>query len=380
MRILLSFLQGRPGHPIPSYGFWREYLINGLQEAGHECLEVPGADWAEALVYDDEDRLQKWRSQNWDLTISFVRRELLKGPIHLFLSYFYPQHVDETAISQLQRWGVPCVNFYCDNVREFQRVPEAFYCFDLHWVPEYEALPMYAAADLRHIHLPMPCWVPDAYRCTPEQEHDKAVFVGSADSHRRELLADAVRCGADVEIYGSSWTDDEITLGGPIDLPAKISNQLEFLRRNGMQAFVRKVRRKVRSKRVSELPKGLVHGPVTAGKYFSTLREARVTIGINRLPSISSPKAAKYSRLRDIEGPMLGACYLTEWTEGLTHLYDLGREIETYNTGAELAAKLIELSRNDCKRKHMRLAAQKRALREHSIQASIVRICSSIGI
>jgi hypothetical protein len=37
-----------------------------------------------------------------------------------------------------------------------------------------------------------------------------------------------------------------------------------------------------------------------------------------------------YSRLRDIEAPMLGACYLTEQTEGLECLYDIGNEIEIY--------------------------------------------------
>ena len=40
---------------------------------------------------------------------------------------------------------------------------------------------------------------------------------------------------------------------------------------------------------------------------------------------------------------MLGACYLTEWTEGLEHMYELGKEIETYRTAEELTSKLSEL-------------------------------------
>ena len=35
---------------------------------------------------------------------------------------------------------------------------------------------------------------------------------------------------------------------------------------------------------------------------------------------------------------MLGACYLTEWTAGLEHMYELGKEIETYRTPEELTA------------------------------------------
>ena len=44
--------------------------------------------------------------------------------------------------------------------------------------------------------------------------------------------------------------------------------------------------------------------------------------------------------MRDIEAPMLSACYLTQWTEGLEDLYELGEEIETYNSVEEMANKI----------------------------------------
>ncbi len=33
---------------------------------------------------------------------------------------------------------------------------------------------------------------------------------------------------------------------------------------------------------------------------------------------------------------MMGACYLTKRTEGLDQFYDVGSEIETYRTAAEM--------------------------------------------
>jgi spore maturation protein CgeB len=106
-----------------------------------------------------------------------------------------------------------------------------------------------------------------------------------------------------------------------------------------------------------------------------------VTIGVNRVPTANrSPyRPLVYSRLRDIEAPMLGACYLTEWTEGLEHMYELGKEIETYRTAEELTTKLSELRLDPERRSAMRERAQRRALSDHSVARSIARIGAHFG-
>jgi len=107
-----------------------------------------------------------------------------------------------------------------------------------------------------------------------------------------------------------------------------------------------------------------------------------VVIGMNRVPSIraSNRHPLTYSRLRDIEAPMLGACYLTEWTNGLAELYDVGTEIETYRTVDEFCLKLDELKRDKGRRRHMRESAQRRALSELSTHHSLLRICGRLGL
>jgi spore maturation protein CgeB len=77
---------------------------------------------------------------------------------------------------------------------------------------------------------------------------------------------------------------------------------------------------------------------------------------------------------------MLGACYLTEWTDGLEHLYELGKEIETYRTAEELTGKLSELRKDAVRRRAMRQRAQRRALAEHTVGRSIERIRAHFGI
>jgi spore maturation protein CgeB len=116
-------------------------------------------------------------------------------------------------------------------------------------------------------------------------------------------------------------------------------------------------------------------------EYIRVTREAMVAIGVNRVPSANrSPhRPLVYSRLRDIEAPMLGACYLTEWTEGLEHMYELGKEIETYRTAEELTSKLSELRRDPVRRRAMRKQAQRRALSDHNVARSIARIGAHFG-
>jgi spore maturation protein CgeB len=130
------------------------------------------------------------------------------------------------------------------------------------------------------------------------------------------------------------------------------------------------------------LPERYLGEPCPGDEYYRVLRGARVALGINRVPSLlaSDRRPLTYSRLRDIEAPMLGACYLTEWTAGLERLYDLGEEIEVYRTAEELAAKLNELCADPKRRMSMRARAQRRALGEHSVARSIERIAERLGM
>jgi hypothetical protein len=129
------------------------------------------------------------------------------------------------------------------------------------------------------------------------------------------------------------------------------------------------------------IPPDWVKPPVFGEQYFRVTREAQVTVGVNRVPatrrSLRWPLC--YSRLRDIEAPMLGACYLTEWTAGLDHLYEVGREIETYRTADELRAKLAELMRNRELCGSLRKQGQKRALNDHSVARSIRKIIARLS-
>jgi hypothetical protein len=382
MRILLSCLQSLKRHPLPAYGHWRHYFVEGLLEAGHEVVEVANVDWAEGLTYPPGRALEAWRTRTWEVVETFVRQEIALRPIHLFVGYLYPDQVEGAAIRELQRIGIPCVNFFCDNVRDFVKPPVEYAPFALHWVPEFEALPMYREAGLPYVHAPMPCWISTDLRNKSRLETEPATFIGSPDILRQDLLGRALRGGADFVIRGNGWLADTATQSKQIRTTATlIGNQIDLVKRHGLGGLLTKIESRVRPLRPPSIEESRIGAPLSDAEYFRVTREAMVTIGVNRVPTANrSPhRPLVYSRLRDIEAPMLGACYLTEWTEGLEHMYELGKEIETYRTAEELTSKLSELRVDPERRISMRERAQRRALSDFSVARSIACIGAHFG-
>lgn len=351
-----------------------------------EFVEIPGVDWAEALTYPPGKELDFWRAHTWEAVLDFVRREHARQPLDFFLCYLYPQQVEVAAIIELQRLGIPCVNFFCDNVREFYHLPVEYHPFALHWVPEFEALPLYRQAGLPHIHAPMPCWVPPELRCLPQAETELATFLGSPDLLRRDLLGRALNAGADFVIRGYGWTGKKEKLPSNTmpqgSIASTIANQFNLIQSQGVRGLGCKIVDRVWPLRAPAMPDSRVFPPVSSDDYSRISREAIVTIGVNRVPTArrSHRNPLTYSRLRDLEAPMLGACYLTEWTEGLSQLYELGTEIETYRTPEELCAKISDLKRDPTRRQSLRQRGQKRALADHSVARSLIRIQQKLGL
>jgi Glycosyl transferases group 1 len=384
MRILISCLQSEKKYPITAFAYWRTYFLKGCEEAGIECIEVPGVDWVEGIVRPPGRELEEWRSRTWQVTLDFVRREHAKKPLDFFLSYFYPQQVELGGVQALQRMGIPCVNFFCDNFRMFRRMPEEFRVFDLNWVPEYQSLGLYRHAGVKYIHAAMPCWVPPEQRTFDHAETMGVTFVGSPDELRLRLMGDAIHAGVEIDIYGMGWKGELApTLAPTKTVLQLVKNQWHDIRRFGVRSWLLKL-----DKRLSplppppEIPLERLLGKLSAEDLIRVMQQSTVTLGINRVatPYHSHRSVVTYSRLRDIEAPMMGACYLTEWAEDLEKLYNLGTEIETYRSVDEMKGKLEMLLADKGKRQAMRQKGQARALNDHSVGRTLKRISKLLAV
>lgn len=381
MRILLACQQSPHRYAIPAYAFWRTYFVAGLREAGHEVVEVPDADWARGLVALPSGEHARWLDETWSLTLATLRTS---PPVDLFLGYLYPPQISPAAVREIRRHGVPAVNFFCDNVREYRRLPGEFAPFDLHWVPEFDALPLYAARGWRTVFAPMPCWVPPASRQLPTTEKDQVTFVGRRDELRAQLFADAARRGLPISIHGSGWTapTEAPAPSVPPTWRARWRDWSDYYRRQGAGPTWRRLSRRTASLPVTFDFGPHVHASPADDRYADLLARSAVTIGVNRYapPLHPGQPPPTYSRLRDLEAPMLGACYLTEWAPELPQLYALGSEIETFSDAAELTEKSAALLADPARRRALRLAGQRRALADHTVGASLARIARTLGL
>ncbi len=385
MRIFLSCQQALTRHNIPAYSFWESYFKQGIREAGYQWLEAKGVDWAEGLVHQETESLNQWRNRTWNQVISSIKQLHKTKGIDLFLCYLFPKQIDTNAIQEIQSLGIPCVNFFCDNVREFKRIPKKFYCFNLHWVPEYKALKMYQQAGLRYIYAPMPVWIPPYQRTCEHQENYGVSFIGSRDVQREALLAQVIKSDVVVDIRGTGWNNDLSTLSNSIsqhyDLWQISVNQWEMITSQGVLPWLRKMKTKFQPRISDDVFSNFVKEQPSATEYVTIIQKSMICLGINRYPSYHYPffQPDTYSRMRDIEAPMMGACYLTEWTEGLDHLYELGEEIETYHTAEEMMEKISHLQADPRKRKRMRCKVQERVLEEHTVAKSLKKIIAILN-
>ncbi|MBS1527504.1 MAG: glycosyltransferase family 1 protein [Bacteroidetes bacterium] len=276
--------------------------------------------------------------------------------------------------------GIPCVNFFCDHVREFRKLPDEFGAFNNNWVPEYKAVKLYTDAGYPFINLPMPMWVEPKYRVLREEANRQITFIGSKDMQRILLLERLAKQepAIPLAIYGAGWNDSD-NGAQPSEIPPdytlkkKIKFNKDFIRNQGIAPFIRKIKYRKMTFGTPALLNAKTHCSPTFETYNELIAGSMISLGINRYESFHYPiyKPNSYSRLRDIEAPMLGACYLTEYTEGLEELYDLDNEIMAYLDAEDLYMKIKQLQADPAKRKSLKMHGQKKALGKHNIPSSL---------
>jgi len=376
MTIFLAFLQSPHQYPIAAYSFWEYFIKNGINEAKCNWIECEEVDWARGLIPQSKDQLEEWKNFSWEKTLKYIK----KNKPDLFLSYLYPQQVDVQAISEIKKMGIPCVNFFCDNIRMFKQAPKEYAIFDLNWVPEYMATTLYQNAKYPYINLPMPMWVDYQYRAQPGTEKKEISFIGSKDLQRHLFFEKLVKeyPNLDLNICGTGWLEENANINKEVRNSTwrKMKNQFYFISRFGIKPYLNKIKDSRVNPVLSNELKSRLKAKPDFNNYIKITRESLITLGINRYPSFDYPinRPNTYSRLRDIEATMYGACYLTELAPGLDQIYEIGKDIEVFSNPAELYEKIKELEKDARKRKMLRINGQEKALHTLSIPNSITKI------
>lgn len=129
--------------------------------------------------------------------------------------------------------------------------------------------------------------------------------------------------------------------------------------------------------RVDCYGRGWPNGYANADEMAALSARARIILGVGTVGHCSDVYTLK---LRDFDGPMSGALYLTHRNPDLCQLFREGEEIECYADATEAAAKIRVYLDNPAKRERIAKCGQLKAQSAHSWQLRLTSTFEALGL
>ena len=272
------------------------------------------------------------RSGNAACLIDQVKRAHAERPINVLIGTMVAQNTPLEALQYVRSLGIPVVNIAMDD-----RLP-------VHWQRlaefRYGAIGLAPATDLvlqttpeyvrRYLSDKCPAifWPfgsdPALFHPAAQKDID-VVFVGNNYGWRHDLIAAIMKAGVKVEAFGS----------------------------------------------------GFPNGHIDAAQVAEVFGRARIILGYGY---VAYSRCVTTLKLRDLDGPMAGALYLTSHNPDLALLYEIGKEIETYGSIGECVDKIVHYLANDEERERIATAGRTRALRDHTWDARLRHAFEILGV
>ncbi|MFH1868853.1 MAG: glycosyltransferase [Candidatus Omnitrophota bacterium] len=372
---------------------WHQHLTKTLLKMGHKVF-TPG----------DVGLLDAWRfiaqgfsnrrhmERTTENILAEAKKIHAKEGIDLFFAYLYPFQFRPRLFKELTKLGIPSVYFFCDNFTHKDVAREYAPYATLNWVPESEAIPQFKSSGSKYIYLPMAA-NPDIFYPVDTEETVDISFLGSKNPYRRYILGRALHAGLNLRVYGGFWCPDSCCQSSEAEHKANIIERcfthVRF-KKNSISRFLRyglgPVRRSRWYNRLGEEYDKVLQGvsnrePLDIVQANSVYSFSAVSIGTNDLfDSLLERKFIFYTKMRNFEAAMAGACFLMQATPDGHELFQDGEEVMFYSTPEELIDKANFLLRNESVRKTLRLAARKRALLEHTWSCRFKKVFSALEI
>ena len=373
MRIFLASHSSANTTALPSSRIWHINLDLSLKQMGIQLL-LPSFDVAEqhlACVYGKSDRTPAesrayYSERLWDDVQAAHKTE----GIDLFFSYYYSASIDPGVIELIRELGVPTVNFYCNSISHFELIEEIAPHFDLCWVPEREALPLYEGIGANAVHLPMAA-NPQVYHPYDLPVEYDVTFVGQRYLNREAYLAYLYFAGVDVRVWGPKW-----------DLShSNVMKRLRFVGgspKRWIRRFLLGLDRIPTSELV--LPLTRRNGPLSDEDLVKMYSRSKISLGFSDVGVEEDGKYKRQVHLRDFEAPMSGACYFTGYQEEMAEYYEIGKEIICYDTREELLDKVWYYLAHEDEAQKIRLAGLRRAQRDHTWEKRFHQLFGILGL
>jgi len=376
-RIFCAIPRSANNYALKSSNIWYKNLVEPLIEMGHEII-MPGFDVSEqyrATYAHGSEKQQQAKVEYGKKLVKNIKEFQANKHIDLILTYYDSFQISPEAIDELRQTDSPVVNYSCNNVHQFDEVREIAPHFDFCIVPEQEAIEKYLAAGAKPLHIQMAA-NPQLYKPYPVKEKYDATFVGQKYLNRPEYICYLRKKGIDARVWGPGWRpltplrSDEHFIKFLRHLPGRIwlrfRQQLEWrnLRRTDLYALA------------PEACGGTL-SDIDMVKMYSW---SKISLNFSEVKDQITGEIKRHIRLRDFEGPMSGAFYVTAYQEELAEYYEIDKEIVCYDTKEELFDKVKYYLAHPNERLQIREAGLKRARRDHTWQRRFELLFKMIGL
>jgi hypothetical protein len=343
---------------------WRRHFYDGLQAALPSVVLPVAVDfeWARpasaATLGPSGDR-SAMSGRLWDQ----IRAAHGERGLDAVISYCFSSDIDPALIERTVELGIPWINFFCDSTYAFDLVEALARVSSLNWFPE-------RAADSRYRALGRPVL------CRPYAVHPAALqeaacetaqhalgFVGAPTGNRVLRLAGLRLFGCRTEVRGEGW--QRTNAAPPRPRPPRGDRRARggLGERLLMRALKPVVARGSRALADDEMVPFLLRCRVVLG-----LNEGRDSQGVYQ----------SYLKLRDVEYPGHGCCYLTQHNEDVEHAFEVGREVLTFRHAAEAASLVRRCVRHPDQARAIGQAARRRVLAEHTWAARLLELARAL--
>jgi spore maturation protein CgeB len=122
---------------------------------------------------------------------------------------------------------------------------------------------------------------------------------------------------------------------------------------------------------------GIGARPLTEDEMATFLSRCRVVLGLNEGRNLQGAYQS-YMKLRDVEFPGYGCCYLTQQNDDVAHAFAVGREVLTFSHADEAAAMVRHMVRRPDEARGIGHAARRRVLAEHAWAARLRELARAL--
>lgn len=362
MRIYYASIDSANNIELPGSKVWYNNLYLSLAKR-HEVLKTQYSIQEQHIrcVYNIYKSREKDRKNFSDMLFQEIKKQNSLKKIDLFFSYFWNYSILPEVIDEIRKLGIITVNFYCNNIHQFDLVSEIAPHYDYCMFPEREALQKYIDVGANPVHIQMAA-NPDFYKPYNLKREYDVTFVGQNYLFRQNYAEYLYKKGIDIHVWGPGW--ERVLRPNNVGLVNRIKSKI------GLNKPI--------------LPNTNVNGPLTDDELVKNYSRSKISLNFSEVTvqdkNENFGKLKRHIRLRDFEASMSGAFYMTGYQEELKEYYEIGKEIICYETKEDLLDKVRYYLKHQDEAETIRMAGHKRALKDHTWENRFKELFRKIGL